>query len=385
MAASVFLLFIDFTRENSLVPTRIIIDGNDEAAASHSTHIRFRESVLFEFSSLPETPAFAVVYRESCLISFLNELSVPVVSGRSVIGSLKFRVTEAIEPVAIDCKRINLDSRPVFIGHRGLGANKLGVQVRENTLESFNEAMKHDRLAGIELHVMLTQDGKLAVFHDMLYPVNINHRNAKLPISSLLYDRDMSSDSPQDQVPLLEDVLRNLDPPTAGIVIEIKYPTNDAIRMHPGLGKYSRSKLVTSVLDTLVKFQKFIADRWLVLSSFDPDIVWLLSDALRGSPILLLHNVWFGHEDQADGESLGHFKDTRNGDPGIAVSQARLLDTGMAFEADYVLTHAFREHFSESSLPMFSYGSMNLDLNNLRKQIDMHAFFIDNMDLLERF
>ena len=387
------LLFVDFTRDNLLHPTRIVVDGIDapHLVREKYLHISFTQTAVFEFSSIPESPAVAIVYRKSCVTSFLNDIVVPIVVGHTVIGSLKVKVTQGILPPQnpIACKAIDLESGPVFIGHRGMGANRLGQPIRENTLLSFNEAMKHERVAGIELDVMLTADGQLAIFHDMLYPVTLNDSKTKLPISSLLYERDIARETGEkyvyDRAPTLGEVLSELRPDNAGIVIEIKYPTNDAIRMLPDLGKYSRTELVRKVIQSLIENQDSIRDRWIVVSSFDPDIVWVLCDALRETRILVLHNVWFGHENDEDHETLGHFKDTRNLDPAVALAQATLLNTGLAFEADYVLADYFNENFSDTSIPMFSYGSSNLKLKNLRDQKRISAFFIDDMNLANLF
>ena len=257
----------------------------------------------------------------------------------------------------------------------------MGSDLKENTMESFNNAMTFPGLSGIELDVFQTHDGKLAVFHDLTYPVLINNESFKLPVSTLIYDDHLHPEG----VPVLQDVLRQLLPSNAGIVVELKYPTNDAIRNKPDLGKYSRTQLVRSVLECLQENSEYIANRWIVLSSFDPDIVWILSRAIGGSPQMVLHNVWFGHESEEDEDSLGYFKDTRNSKPAAALEQANAMNTGIAFEADYVLSTRFDPEFSNSNIRMFSYGSSNLELTNLAEQTLIDAFFIDDMTLPTEF
>jgi len=371
---STISLFVEFSHDR--IPTIIIVDGCPLASTKERMHVVFREQVLFEFGT-----AFAVVHRATCLTSFLNEVLVPIIENRNVVGSVLVRVSESVDPVHVDCKSIDWTKKPLWIGHRGSGANCFGAMLRENTIESFNNAMTHAGIAGIELDVSLTADGELAVFHDLTYPASVNGKSSKLPVASLTYREHMR----MTETPTLEQVLLSLVPRNAGIVIELKYPTNDAIRKWPDLGKYSRSQFVARVLQCLTNNAERIRDRWIVLSSFDPDITWILSRALQGSAALVVHNVWFGHEADVDQECLGHFSDTRNAHAKAALEQARLLGTGLAFEADYALSPGFGPEFAGTSIRMFSYGRANLDHEALVSQERIDAFFIDDMNIPSSF
>ena len=368
------LLFVEFSHDR--IPTIVVVDGCPLAPTKERMHVVIREQVLFEFGT-----AFAVVHRATCLTSFLNEVLVPIIENRNVVGSVLVRVSESVDPVHVDCKSIDWAKKPLWIGHRGSGANCFGAMLRENTIESLNNAMTHAGIAGIELDVSLTADGELAVFHDLTYPASVNGKSSKLPVASLTYREHMR----MTVTPTLEQVLLSLVPRNAGIVIELKYPTNDAIRKWPDLGKYSRSQLVARVLQCLTNNAEHIRDRWIVLSSFDPDITWILSRALQGSAALVVHNVWFGHEADVDHECLGHFRDTRNAQAKAALEQANLLGTGLAFEADYALSPGFISEFAGTSIRMFSYGRANLNPEALVSQERIDAFFIDDMNIPSLF
>jgi glycerophosphoryl diester phosphodiesterase len=183
-------------------------------------------------------------------------------------------------------------------------------------------------------------------------------------------------------VPTLEEVLRKLEPVSAGIVIELKYPTNDAIRNNPDLGTFSRDKLVHKVFQCLQENARYIEERWIVVSSFDPDIVWLLHEATKHTNILVVFNTWFGHEHDTDRETFGHFKDPRNVSQTDAIAMLTKFGLGVAFEADHVLQKELHPGFTTLKKPLFSYGLANTRIDHIKHQKVINAFFIDNMGII---
>ena len=329
-----------------------------------------------------------------------NERSIPILSTSdySVIGSIRLKFTRVPSPFTLRCKKVDL-STPIFIGHRGSGSNQLGSRVLENTLLSFNLAMKHAgprRLAGVELDVLLTRDNKLVVYHDLEYPVEPQRKPT--PVSSLEYARfcrtkfNRSTSLPSEaegtefvaeDCPLLGSVLRGLEPANAGIVIELKYPTNDAIRRTPALGAHTRCELVHAVLECVAQNRQYVENRWIVFSSFDPDIVVMLASCLQqgGSQnALVLHNTWFGHQDDEVEDDTVDFTDVRNRIPTAAIEQAQRFGTGLGLEASYVIGEGVDAMIRQGCpVPLFTYGYANTIAANITKQANVSGFFVDNI------
>ena len=380
----VFLVFVVGVEQCDF-PTSTVVDTE---RSKFDRYVKFHEFLRFEFDNTSHiqtddvfNPHIAVLHhgmvRNMCSI---NDLAVPVLSSsHDVVGMLHVKISKL--EISLDeftCKPFPTN-RPVWIGHRGAGANCFGAKIRENTIESFNHAMTFEGVSGIELDVSLSKDSELVVYHDMFHPVALNGRSTKFPISSLMLAEDICA---QDPVPKLEDVLRRLEPVSAGIVIELKYPTNDAIRRNPDLGTFSRDELVQQVLQCLQQNAETVKDRWIVLSSFDPDVVWLLHEATNQTNILVVFNTWFGHEEDTDRETFGHFKDPRNVNQTDAFAMLTKFRLGVAFEADYVLQKGLHPGFTSLEKPLFSYGFANLSVLNLKQQKQISAFFIDDMSLI---
>ena len=277
---------------------------------------------------------------------------------------------------------------PPFIGHRGSGANSYGIPLRENTILSFNEAMRHKGVIGIELDVSFTADRKLVVYHDLEWSGKLAPNgstcltNHKTPICSLTHD-NMCVDTDDRNPPLLEDVLRSLEPSSAGIVIELKYVSNSYARNHPEFSKFTREELVDAVLDCVEANWQYVSTRWLVFSSFDPDICLYLHTALAQTNALIVHNLWLGHENDEEDNTVD-FNDIRNRSWEAALLQSG--GNGVALEASFVLSHNFPPDLNRTTLDntlVFSYGRANLKSVNIQAQLQrgVHAFFIDDMTL----
>lgn len=330
----------------------------------------------------------------------INEYFIPVLSTESshaVSAYFTCRVTQIPEvPLPFITRKMDF-TKQVFIGHRGHGSNRSGSRIKENTMLSFNHTLAKSRgsnLTGIELDVMLTRDRKLVVFHDLEYPVQLGTVTRLLPVASLDYHqmlrrpltRHRSFPVKEDKLefllenpPLLDKVIHDLYPADSGIVIEIKYPTNDTIRKISGLAQTTRYELISAVLECLKKNRNALQHRWIVLSSFDPDIVAVLRACVLESNILILHNTWFGHDDDQVEDDTVDFKDVRNRLPAVSIRQARKFGAGIALEAGYALGPDFTDQFaSVDDVPLFSYGSDNMSLENIKRQKKISGFFIDN-------
>lgn len=334
-----------------------------------------------------------------------NEYIIPVVStegSHAVAAQFTCRVTQIPEaPLPFITRKMDF-TKQVLIGHRGHGSNRSGSRIRENTMLSFNHTLAKSRgsnLTGIELDVMLTRDRKLVVFHDLEYPLQVGTETRLLPVASLDYHqmlrrplkRRRSSPVAEDKLeflldnpPLLDQVIHDLYPAHSGIVIEIKYPTNDTIRKITGLAQTTRYELISAVLECLNKNRNALQHRWIVLSSFDPDIVAVLRGCVVESNILIVHNTWFGHEDDQVEDDTVDFKDVRNRLPAVSIRQARKFGAGIALEAGYALGLDFTEKFaSVDDIPLFSYGSENMSLENIKRQRKISGFFIDNLNVIK--
>lgn len=261
---------------------------------------------------------------------------------------------------------------PLMIGHRGSGSNASGSRVRENTMLSFHRAAA--RLHGVELDVLLTRDNKLVVYHDLEFngePI------ANIDYSDIRGNRASSVNYIYEDPPLLDQVLKELTP-AAGIVIELKYPTNATVKKFPAFAKYSRTEFVESVLNCI---QKHPRNGWIILSSFDADICLILSKSLKfAKNVLVVHNVWFGHENEPEDNTVD-FTDPRNRNPTNAIKQAQMIQGGIALEASFALAN----DLTRFEVPLFSYGKNNMIPDSVRKQAMKKLFgiFIDKLDLIK--
>ena len=314
----------------------------------------------------------------------INEHCIPIqdINNRSIIhGSIDIRhlVVKRIRPPMILKRDIRSCGNPIFIGHRGSGANSYGSEIPENTIQSFNNAMTTPGIAGVELDVSLTLDRKLVVYHD----IEKAHGGTKTPISCLSYASASSMDGMGS--PILAEVLRSLIPSTAGIVIELKFVSNAFARKHPEYTKYTRGDLVEAVLDCLEANWEHVEPRWIALSSFDPDICLYLRKALPHTNALIVHNMWLGHESDKEDNTVD-FTDARNR---IWQHSFQQYD-GLALEAAYILSDKYdidKSDPSSGNRLVFSYGRGNLKKNNINEQYrrGVSAFFIDDMNLTNQF
>ena len=295
----------------------------------------------------------------------------------TVYGSFMFRyicVVGIRQPLST-ADHIQKQRIPIFIGHRGSGANSYGSMYPENTIKSFNHAMQQRGVVGIELDVSLTADRKLVVFHDL-------ENGCGIPLCELTYN-DLCTEGSETNPPLLEEVLRSLQPSTAGMVIELKYVSNSYAKRHPEFSKFTRQELVETVLDCLESNWEFMQSRWLILSSFDPDICLYLRTALSRTNFFVVHNLWLGHEAD-DEDNTVDFNDIRNHSWNASLAFSR--GQGLALEAGYALSETFesnRRSFPPHDTLLLTYGRANLQTDNIRTQIQrgVNAFFIDDMKL----
>lgn len=398
---------------------RYIVDGCETVTLGNeaSIHIQFQDQVRFLLHksdrclsvSFEDDSTFALIeatVTSDVLLhsnSSVNEFFAPLFDdGRNLCGHMRFKLSSITTHHSITTRKMEW-KKPVYIGHRGAGCNTYGAKLMENSLSSFNLAMDstHGKLAGIELDVMMTADEKLVIYHDLHFPVKIRGQTRPVAIPTLRYadmcrrklQRSLSNPDNtelfssciiEEDCPLLETVLKKLQPPSAGIVIEIKYPTNKTIRECPDLGKFSRSILVHRVIDCLKRNEDFVKQRWIALSSFDPDIVWMLGLALsHASPnILVLQNCWFGNEHESEDNTVD-FSDARNRLPEAAIRQCRIFKGGIALEASFVLSDTFPEVDSlAKEIPIFSYGRENLNIEHIKRQDRTDAFFVDDIQLI---
>lgn len=111
----------------------------------------------------------------------------------------------------------------MLIAHRGKVTNNL----KENTMESFQEAIKDSKYQGFELDIRTTKDKELVVVHDFFYNINL--------INKTMY-QDLNKD-----ICLLEDVLK-LETDKI-ILLEIKERDIDINKLNSLLTKYSSKNI----------------------------------------------------------------------------------------------------------------------------------------------
>jgi glycerophosphoryl diester phosphodiesterase len=378
------------------------VDGEDmkNSVDEPFWNLRFQNEICMHFSfdvitdSMPHGAmlknsicGMASIRSESLTDLPINEYTLPIIDihdARKILGLVRFRcsfVGKRYPELKFDYGSWK-DKQHIFIGHRGSGANKYGQKIPENTIASFNNAMLTQAVSGVELDVMLTRDKQLVVYHDLEYPVSIRpekartYSNVSSPVALIRYEEMCQGDHEFDP-PLLSHVLKELNPSHAGIVIEIKYPSNSFIKEHGEFGIYTRSTLVDAVLDCLNKNRQYIQNRWIIFSSFDPDICMHLRCVLFDS-CMVVHNLWLGHEEDCTVD----FSDIRNREWSAAVKMAS-DGMGIAIEAEYAL-NCRREDLQ--GLVIFSYGENNLNVQNIeyQKLIGVFGFFIDNMELANK-
>ena len=310
-----------------------------------------------------------------------------------IYGNLLLRSINVknIRPPMFLHNHIRKQGTPLFIGHRGSGANHYGSLLRENTIESFQNAMGQKGIIGIELDVSFTADKQLVVYHDLEFPAKLVMDNGnivedfRVPLCSLNY-ASLCNGGKRDP-PLLEQVMRSLHRDTAGIVIELKYVSNSYARKRPEFSKYTREDLVEAVLDCIQTNWQYVASRWIIFSSFDPDICLYLRKTLPNTNAMIVHNLWLGHECD-DEDNTVDFNDVRNRSWKVALAQSSR--SGVALEADYVLSNKFlsdiKDTSSDSTL-LLSYGRGNLQGENIEEQHKrgVGAFFIDDMKLADNY
>jgi len=104
----------------------------------------------------------------------------------------------------------------IKIGHRGAGG-----EAPENTLKSFDEAIKSNVINAIELDVRRTKDKKLIVMHDekLKRLAGIDKYVGELTIKEI---KEIRIDG--EQIPTLKDALDFIDHKVKHILIEIKEP-----------------------------------------------------------------------------------------------------------------------------------------------------------------
>jgi hypothetical protein len=130
--------------------------------------------------------------------SSINEYHAPILTpDRRICGNMRFKLSQISTNYSIPSQKL-VWKRPIFIGHRGLGSNKSGRRVMENSVTSYNLAMAltQGKLAGIELDVTMTADEKLVVYHDLHFPIKLGQNIREVAIPTLRY-ADMCRRKPQ--------------------------------------------------------------------------------------------------------------------------------------------------------------------------------------------
>ena len=139
-----------------------------------------------------------------------------------------------------------------IIAHRGIYDN---IQIPENTLLAFKEALKHN--LPIELDIHLTKDNKLVVFHD--YTLE-RMTNQKLTIE-LLQIKDLENITLlncKEKIPTLKEVL-NLVNGKVPLLIEVKCKTSEKTIIETllnELNNYNGKVYIQSFNPKLVKILK---------------------------------------------------------------------------------------------------------------------------------
>ena len=186
-----------------------------------------------------------------------------------------------------------------FIAHRGLVKN----DIKENTIEAFEAAIKSDKYVGFELDVRVTKDNVFVIYHDMLFKGRL--------VNKVLY-----KELKKEHIPKLIDVLKlNTN---KIIMIEIKDFSIDVIKLSKILNKFNTKKLY--------------------ISSFNNKILLELKPYLRNIKIGSLNYVL----NSLDNYSSYDF---------ICI-------------INYLITPKIIEYFKANNIELFSYGISNK--NNIK-------------------
>jgi glycerophosphoryl diester phosphodiesterase len=159
------------------------------------------------------------------------------------------------------------------LGHRGLGATRLGSEFPENSIAAFTEAMARGA-HGVELDVELTADGKLVVMHDDTVTRTTTCTGC---VSAWTFDEvrqcrllDGNRTPTSEAPPTLEEVYAAL-PPSALVNVELKVFDDPCATATTGAEALARA-----AVDEVRRLG--VAGRTL-FSSFDEDAAAAVKDA----------------------------------------------------------------------------------------------------------
>lgn len=347
------------------------------------------KSLHFEVTST-QTTSRSVVLISQLDSSHHGVVSAPLMdSSFMVIGEITFRYVlvspfshPRIAHSTLPLARMEMPKAPssstLLIGHRGTGAEgarelvegKRRSHIRENTVLSFSTAGAHGAQL-VEFDVHLTSDLVPVIYHDF----STHIRDNSIPIHSLSYGKFIEMGkravvkttsledlkqytSPlgpiHDDFPTLREVLQKV-PINTGFNVEIKYPIDDEVQrydVHP----VNRNTYLDCILWEIYEHAK---DRFIVFSSFDPDICSMLMAKQPHYPVFFLTQL--GTEVRSDPRS-------NSVDASIHFAQSIGL-SGLVCPARHLIEHQdVVQRIKHSGLKVWTWGRDNNIPENVHLQ-----------------
>ncbi|MCD9560531.1 hypothetical protein HAX54_019228 [Datura stramonium] len=210
----------------------------------------------------------------------------------------------------------DMNHKFIVMGHRGSGTNMLqcccgdhhrtsSKVIKENTLRSFNEALKFN-LHFIEFDVQVTSDGHPVIFHDIFIFTQQEGKLTEKRVTDLTLEEFLSygpqNDSTNVEKPLfrktkdgkvfewkveeddrlctLQDVFENVSQ-SVGFNIEFKFDDNRS---------YKEEELVRVIRAVLQVVFEHAKGRRIMFSSFQPDAAQLIRKQQTSYPVFFLTN-----------------------------------------------------------------------------------------------
>lgn len=311
-------------RSSKVIEAAVLSKQFHEVSSFHMVKTTDARSLHFAVKSTSGSVGKAVVLVSQLSASHHGILTVPLLDAEfAVIGELVFRylvvapfahphIVHSPTPKSRMAMPTPTSSSTLLIGHRGTGAEgsrklvegKVRSHIKENTVLSFTTAGALGAQL-VEFDVHLTSDLVPVIYHDFL----THTQESDMPIHSMTYERfckmgkrvvsrstsledikkrpllsdTSSSMAIHDSYPTLRETLEKV-PPNIGFNVEIKYPVEDEIVKH-NLRPVNRNIYLDCILWEIYEHAK---DRFIVFSSFDPEICLMLAAKQPHYPVFFL-------------------------------------------------------------------------------------------------
>ncbi|EAY00133.1 Glycerophosphoryl diester phosphodiesterase family protein [Trichomonas vaginalis G3] len=255
------------------------------------------------------------------------------------------------------------------IGHRGFGMNKVSPSILENTVTSFNHAMKHGSDM-IELDVQFTKDQIPVIFHDFTIKCNKSIPNEK-PVSEengiyeyavyqltleQLHNWGIESNY-KTPIPSLQEILTQV-PESSPMDIEVK-AIHEEIRLFNKVAYPERNMFVDSVLSVI---DKYIGSRNIIFSTFDLMTAIMLKLKQNKFPVLQLSCV---EDFEPEIVGMSRLMACINAHKDLGIN-GFVLDSELVLKYKDMATNIVNQNYA-----LFTYGKGNYEEKTVLEQLKM--------------